>query len=178
VSAHRYFSPNASEPYEITSRYEWGPDTLNSKEIYPAETDRGRSTKTQSEFTLKIDPKNLGIMLRRKLDYAFANQRAEVFVDGKPAGVWYTAGSNTCVFSSPPGELGETRHVVQTSNRRFRDDEFLLPRDLTAGRSSIRIRVRFTPVEIPLFPGQPLPELAWSEIRYTAYSYVTPRFRQ
>jgi hypothetical protein len=66
-------------------------------------------------------------------------------------------------------------HVVQTSNRRFRDDEFLRPLALTKGRSSIRVRVKFTPVETPLYPGYPLPELAWSEMRYTAYSYVTPR---
>ena len=84
--------------------------------------------------------------------------------------MWYLAGSNTCVFSSPRGELGATQHVVQTSNRRFRDDEFLLPLELTQGRSSIRVRVKFTPVEIPLYPGYPLPELAWSEMRYTAYS--------
>jgi hypothetical protein len=139
---HAYTSPDASKPYEITSRYEWGPDTVAGKEIYPAETDRGRVTKTRSEFTLAIKPENVGVMLRRKLDYAYPNQRAEVFVaDGrakapewKPAGVWYLAGSNTCVFSAPAGELGATQHVVQTSNRRFRDDEFLLPRALTEGR--------------------------------------------
>ena len=175
--AHRYASPDASAPYEVTSRYEWGPDTLQGVEIYPAETDRGRTMKTRSEFTLKIDPRNLGVMLRRKLDYSVPNQRAQVSVDGRPAGVWYLAGSNTCVFSSPPGELGETRHVVETSNRRFRDDEFLLPRALTRGRSSIRVRVDFTPVAIPLFPGRALGERAWSEIRYTAYSFVLPRFR-
>ena len=172
---HRYTSPDASAPYEITSRYEWGPDTLKGKEIYPAETDRGRTTKTGSEFTLRIDPKNLGVMLRRKLDYSYPNQRAEVFVDGAPAGVWYLAGSNTCVFSAPRGELGATQHVVQTSNRRFRDDEFLIPWRLTKGRSSIRVKVRFTPVERPLFPGYPIPELAWSEMRYTAYSWVMPK---
>jgi len=174
-SKHRYVSPDASAPYEITSRYEWGPDTLKGVEIYPASTDRGRTTKTSSEFTLKIDPKNLGVMIRRKLDYQFPNQRAEVFVDGKPAGIWYLAGSNTCVFSSPRGELGEALHVVQTSNRRFRDDEFLLPLALTQGRSSIRVRVKFTPVDIPLYPGYPLAPLAWSELRYTAYSFVMPR---
>jgi hypothetical protein len=181
---HRYASPDASPPYEITSRYEWGPDTFQGKEIYPASTDRGRTTKTASEFTLKIDPKNLGVMLRRKLDYQFPNQRAEVYIADaqrpKPvwqaAGIWYLAGSNTCVFSSPRGELGATEHVVQTSNRRFRDDEFLIPRDLTAGRSAVRIRVKFTPVDTPLYPGFPLPELAWSEMRYTAYSFVMPRF--
>jgi len=181
---HRYRSPDASPPYEIASRYEWGPDTFQGKEIYPASTDRGRTTKTASEFTLKIDSKNLGVMLRRKLDYQFPNQRAEVYIADarapqpvwKPAGIWYLAGSNTCVFSSPRGELGASGHVVQTSNRRFRDDEFLIPRDLTAGRSAIRIRVKFTPVATPLYPGYPLPELAWSEMRYTAYSFVMPKF--
>ena len=64
--------------------------------------------------------------------------------------------------------------MVQTSNRRFRDDEFLIPRKLTEGRAEIRIRVRFTPVRIPLFPGEPLPELAWSELRYDAYCFVMP----
>jgi hypothetical protein len=182
---HRYVSPNASAPYEIASRYELGPDTLQGREIYPAETARGRTTKTTSEFTLQIDPHNLGVMLRRKLDYSFPNQRAEVFVAGaesgqpswKSAGVWYLAGSNTSVFSSPGQELGATQHVVQTSNRRFRDDEFLLPLALTQGRKVIRVRVKFTPVTVPLYPGYPLPELGWSEMRYTAYSFVMPKFR-
>jgi len=124
------------------------------------------------------------VLLRRKLDYAFPNQRAEVFVaevkDGKragafkPAGVWYLAGGNTCVYSNPKEELGATQHNVQTSNRRFRDDELLLPRKLTRGRSEIRLRLTFTPVRIPLFPGHPLPELAWTELRYDAYCFVLP----
>ncbi len=188
---HGYRSPEASTPYEITSRYEWGPDTLQGREIYPAETDRGRTTKTSSEFTLQIDPHNSGVMLRRKLDYSFPNQRAEVSVadtdsgqpQWKPAGIWYLAGSNTSVFSNPSGELGATQHVVQTSNRRFRDDEFLLPLALTQGRKSIRIRVKFTPVLRPLFsgytpPGYALQDLAWSEMRYTAYSFVMPKFKR
>jgi len=179
---HRYLSPDASEPYEITSRYEWGVDTLDGKEIYPAHTDRGRKTRGISEFNLKLSPNNLGVLLRRKLDYSFPNQRAQVFVadaakakpDWKPAGIWYLAGGNTCVYSNPKEELGATQHIVQTSNRRFRDDEFLLPRELTSGRSAIRVRIQFTPVAIPLFPGQPLTDLAWSEIRYDAYCYTLP----
>jgi hypothetical protein len=74
----------------------------------------------------------------------------------------------------PKEELGATQHVVQTSNRRFREDEFLVPRALTEGRSAIRIRVQFTPVKRPLFPGRPLADLAWSEIRYSAYCFVMP----
>jgi hypothetical protein len=186
---HGYHSPDAGEPYEISSRYEWGVDHLQKEEIYPAHAERGRITGGTSEFTLQVEPANLGVMLRRKLDYSFPNQRAEVFIadatdpksvpaeaDFRPAGVWYLAGSNTCVFSRPKGELDAAVHTVQTSNRRFRDDEFLVPRELTQGRRAIRVRVRFTPVDRPLFPGHPVPQLAWSEIKYTAYCYVLPKF--
>jgi hypothetical protein len=38
----------------------------------------------------------------------------------------------------------------------------------------VRVRVRFTPVQRPLFPGRPLDALAWSEIRYSAYCFVMP----
>jgi hypothetical protein len=37
-----------------------------------------------------------------------------------------------------------------------------------------RVRVKYTPVKRPLSPDRPLPELAWSEVRYTAYCFVTP----
>jgi len=84
------------------------------------------------------------------------------------------AGSNAPVFSDRPDELGPAEHVVRQSNRRFREDEFLLPRALTKGRSAIRVRVTFIPVERPLFPGYPLGPLAWSELGYAAYSLVLP----
>jgi hypothetical protein len=180
--AHDYSSPDASAPYQIESRYEWGVDHLNGKEIYPASRDRGRTTHSGSEFTLKTDPDNLGVMLRRKLDYSFPNQRAEIYIADeksqawKLAGIWYTAGSNTCVRSSPKDELGATVHELRTSNRRFRDDEFLVPRRLTQGRASIRVRVKFTPVKIPFYPGAAFPDLEWSEIHYSAYSFVSPNF--
>jgi hypothetical protein len=188
--SHGYRSPEASAPYDLTSRYEWGVDMLKGREVFPAETDHGRTTTGTSEFTLKVRPDNFGVLLRRKLDYSYTNQRAEVFVadnsdgravteaDWKPAGVWYLAGSNTCVYSNPKEELGATQHVVQTSNRRFRDDEFLVGREHTRGRTAVRVRVKFTPVMTPLFPGTPFPQApAWSEMRYTCYCYVMPDFR-
>jgi len=123
-------------------------------------------------------------MLRRKLDYQFPNQRAEVFIADacggqtrsafKPAGIWYLAGSSTCVYSNPKDELGPAQHIVQTSNPRFRDDEFLLPLKLTRSRSEIRVRVKFTPVAIPLYPGHEIPELASTELRYDAFCFVMP----
>jgi hypothetical protein len=178
--SHGYYSPQASEPYTITSRYEWGVDTLNGKEIYPAEQDKGRTTKGTSEFKLRLNADNLGVLLRRKLDYSFADQRAEVYIADKSksnwklAGTWYLAGSNTCVYSNPKEELGATQHIVETSNRRFRDDEFLISRELTQGRKTIWVRIKFTPVNRSLFPGYPVGERAWSEIKYTAYSFVRP----
>ncbi|HEV2319517.1 MAG TPA: DUF2961 domain-containing protein, partial [Verrucomicrobiae bacterium] len=185
-AAHSYFSPQASAPYAITSRYEWGVDTIGGREIFPATTDYGRKTAGFSEFTLKIVRRNRGVLLRRKLDYQFPNQRAEVYVaDGasqigsvhwQPAGIWYLAGGNTCVYSNPKGELAPAQHHIETSNRRFRDDEFLLPLDLTQDRASIRVRIQFTPVKTPLYPGASLPELAWSEMRYDVYCFVTPRW--
>ena len=228
--AHGYVSLNASAPYEITSRYEWGPDLYitgasgdvlypkphqlpNQPDIpvpdeanlliaFPARTDTGRKTATYSEFTLRIEPKNFGVMLRRKLDYQYPNQRAKVFIadasspqsrngeyDWQPAGIWYLAGANTWVHSCPRRELGETLHNVRTSNRRFREDEFLVPRALTEGRSAIRVRVESTPVERSLFPGHKVEaessfsaagnwwsELVWSELRYDAYTYVMPEW--
>jgi len=185
--AHSYSSPDASAPYEITSRYEWGVDTLKGKEIYPPHSDYGRKTTGTTEFNISLQPDNWGVLLRRKLDYQFPNQCAEIFVaevkDGKvagrfrPAGVWYLAGGSTCVYSNPKEELGATQHVAQSSNRRFRDDEFLVSRELTRGKSAVRVRLKFRPVPIPLFPGHPMSELAWSELRYDVYCFVTPAVR-
>ena len=178
--AHGYFSPQASEPYSLTSRYEWGVDTLDGQVIYPAETDHGRTTKGTSEFRLRLRADNLGVLLRRKLDYSYANQRAEVYIAGKTksawkaAGIWYLAGSNTCVYSNPKEELGASEPIAETSNRRFRDDEFLISRKLTQGRKTIWVRIKFTPVGRPLYPGYPVGERAWSEIKYHAYCFITP----
>ncbi len=164
---------------------EIGPEGSHAEiEVYPAQTMVGRRTTGASEFTLQLREDNYGVLLRRTLDYRYPNQRAKVYVadaaseeaDWQPAGTWYLAGSNTCYYSYPrqAGELGKTNPVVQTSNRRFRDDEFLLPRALTQGRQAIRVRVEFEPLAIPLLPGRAVDELAWSEIAYQAYCWVLP----
>jgi hypothetical protein len=153
-TSHSYVSPRAQGVDVLSSRYEWGVDSTPAPDggttvVYPASSDTGRHTTGTSEFTLSIRPDNLGVLLRRKLDYGYPDQRAEVYVaDGdtaRPAfvhaGTWYLAGSNTCIFSDPPGELDPFQPVVQTSNRRWRDDEFLVPRSLTEGLASLRVRV-------------------------------------
>jgi hypothetical protein len=162
----------------------------------PALSDDGRRTKKRSEFVLRIDPNAIGVMLRRRLDLQYPNQKAAVYVADataeepawQVAGTWYTAGGNTAVFGDPHVvpekdrkqhvELMPPVHIVQTSNRRWRDDEFLLPPELTAGREAIRIRCEFQPVGEPLFPGHPLQEESWTEFRYWAYCFVVPELQQ
>lgn len=175
-AAHAYTSPSASAAETLTSRFELGV-------VSPAVSDSGRHMTGTSEFTLSVDPTNQGVLLRRRLDYSYPNQRAEVSVapaDAAPgapfvsAGIWYLAGSNTCVYSNPPGELDPALHTSETSDRRWREDELLLPRSLTAGHSKIRVRIHFTPANLPLVPGGSVATQAWSEVRYWAYSYRMP----
>jgi hypothetical protein len=181
--AHGYDSPAASGVDTLTTRYDWGVDHVGATEVYPATTDTGRHTTGMSELSLAIQPDNFGVLLRRKLDYGYPDQRAEVYVapdDGPdagafvPAGTWYTAGSSTCVFSDPPGELDPLAPTAETSNRAWRDDEFLIPRALTGGHARIRVRLVFSPLGAPLTPTTPLAAQAWSEYRYTAYVWVLP----
>ena len=205
---HSYTSPGASKVLSITSRYELGVDTFpgkvwgmdvtkipgyaekSGKEIYPAITMDGRFTSGTSEFTVKLNPENKGALIRRTLDYRFPNQTAEVYVAAvnntsgqsniqwEKAGEWYLAGSNTVVFSAPNGELGLRKIEVKTSNRYFRDDEFLIPAHLTQNRSEIRVRIRFVQNDQQLYPGFPFPvKSAWSELGYSIYSYITPDFK-
>ena len=179
--AHRYVSPQASDVDMLSTRYEWGVDHVGATEIYPATTDTGRHTVGTSEFSVTVQAKNFGVLLRRKLDYGFPDQRAEVFVADDVsgaafayAGIWYLAGSNQCVYSNPGGELDAFAPMLEASNRRWRDDEFLIPRSLTDGRSAIRVRIVLSPNILPLTPSTPPLPQAWSEFRYTAYSWTLP----
>lgn len=159
-------------------------------EVFPAHTETGRYTRGVSEFSVHLDADNHGALLRRTMDYSFPNQKAEVYIADASnqinpknpkwelAGTWYTSGSNTYVYSPPDGELGERKYHVQTSNRRFKDAEFLIPARLTRNRSKIRVRVKFVPEDRELYPGYPYPKKsAWSELRYEVFSYVMPDFQ-
>lgn len=186
--AHGYTSPNATEPVEVTSRFEWGVDHLDDKETYPAHTETERHHSDESQFELELDPDNLGIMLRRTFDYLYPNQRAEVFVRGsdrdewESAGFWYTPGSNTCVFAfgssgtwAFEGELEPPLNSERTVNRRFIESEFMIGPAHTKGKKRIQVRVMHAPREHELWPGRKFPgETAWSEIRYDVYCYRMP----
>jgi len=196
---HNFSSSTVGTYYELSSRYEWGPDTdLNlkfseeefltgSRKYYFAETDSVRASNGISSFTITLSPDNYGAMLRRKFDYAYPNQEALVFIR-KPGeknwikvGSWYTSGSNTCVYSRPIGksftesEFSPTEHNIITSNRRWREEEFLISSLYTRGLNKLEIKLAFIPNSKELFPGQPYPmQSLWSESRYWIYSIVLP----
>ncbi|MBO9617991.1 MAG: DUF2961 domain-containing protein [Niabella sp.] len=198
---HAYTSPEASPVVSVTSRYELGIDQFpasfdtnqipgykeKGREVYPAHTEDGRYTRGASNFVVHLAADNQGVLLRRTLDYSFPNQTALVSVadvsgpEGQEhwveAGVWYLAGANTALYSDPPGELDPRWSRTQTSNRRFRDDEFLIPAKLTKNRSAIKVKIAFVPDTQQLFPDFPFPKpSAWSELRYAVYSYILPKF--
>ncbi len=118
---HRYASPEASQPYEITSRYEWGVDTLKGRGDLPAA--HGPRAEDEDKFGVHAadrpaEPRRdaaaqAGLCVPEPAGGG-VRQRSGKEPDWKPAGIWYLAGSNTCVYSYPPNrdELGATRHVV------------------------------------------------------------------
>ena len=195
---HEYHSPTAEKPYILVSRYEWGPDRGgaelfqgewgpdqgHARMYYPAQEDQVRTMSGVSTFKMRLDPENHGALLRRKFDYLYPNQRARVSIrpaaggDWQEVGIWLTAGSNTCVYSNPQksGELGATEHHIVTSNRRWREEEFLLPSHLTRGLDRIEIKIEHIPDTRELFPEHPYPAKSlWSESRYWLYSYKLPQ---
>jgi hypothetical protein len=199
---HSYNSPDASAVEIISSRYELGIDVfpnrpidaipgfndLRGEIIFPEQEEDGRYTRGKSEFRVNIDLSNKGVLMRRTLDYSFPNQTAEVFiadassgqttdkVKWDSAGIWYLAGSNICLYSNPPGELDMRQVNLQISNRRFRDDEFLISANLTENKSAIWVRIKFVPDNQELYPGISFPKGAWSELKYQVYSYIIPDF--
>ena len=197
-AVHAYRSPDAGPVDTLISRHELGMDHVplsggRRAQVFAPIADDGRRTTTASEFTLRLRPDNLGVLLRRRLDLGFPDQRARVLVADsvngaevwREAGTWYTAGGNTVVFADPSAipreqrtvhvEIAPPVRILETSNRRWRDDEFMIPRSLTRGRHRIRVRMEHLPLEgSPLAPGLPPPERAWTEYRYWAYSFVMP----
>ena len=84
--------------------------------------DDGRAHKGASSFKVKIAPDNEGVILRKRVDQ-YCEQRGRLFVDEQEVGVWYT----------PAGP----------EVYRFKDVEFSIPAEFTAGKSEIVIRTEY-----------------------------------
>ena len=97
-----------------------------------------------SAFTVRINPKNSGVMLRRLMWYADANQEAEVWVDGQNTGTWYDAGKN---------EQKETDKRPML----WRETPYFIPQQYTRGKDTLEVKIKvFSPV--------------WNEYKYEVFS--------
>jgi hypothetical protein len=127
--------------YPLNSGYEY---TVSADD---QETGTVVRTSGRSTFRMALRGDNVGAFLRRTFDSCVADQRADVYLDGVFAGTWYNPGVSRKAL---PGE----------TDRCWRDDDFPLPRSLTAGRSSVEVRVDAAPV--------------WTAARYEMFSFLAP----
>ncbi|MDP8255632.1 MAG: DUF2961 domain-containing protein [Candidatus Alcyoniella australis] len=88
------------------------------QDLAPA-LDNGRLTRGSEQWTVRIHPDNDGLIIRRLSDMGHDRQRAQVLVDGEPAGIWYQARTNRV--------------------KRWIEDEFFVRPELTRGKRELRI---------------------------------------
>ena len=125
---------------------------------YPV-TDHGRAFSGKSTFTIKLDPGNQGVKLRRRLNRNLANvQLAKVYVDEReiPDTPWYF-----CDLPAP----------AQTA---FADTDFEIPATYTRGKSRISITVEHVKASdaTPVTKAPAAPKSgACNEYYYWVYCY-------
>lgn len=81
----------------------------------------GKATTDYSQFTMAIEKSNNGVILRRTFDQYFGSQKADVYVDNMLVGTW-------------------NDQIINT-NKRFREDEFMIPAQYTRGKSNIQVKL-------------------------------------
>jgi hypothetical protein len=126
-------------------------DKFERGDPYPT-TDEGRSFNGSSVFTVKIDPHNKGVKLRRRTNRNLSNvQKANVYVDGVliPDTPWYL-----CDLPAPAATA-------------FVDTDFEIPVKYTRGKDHLTIRVEHV-------AGQKVDSN--NEYYYWIYSYGPRRF--
>jgi hypothetical protein len=112
----------------------------------PPIEDDGVTFNGYSQFTVKVDPANHGVRIRRRTDKANNRQRANVYVDGvlvseRP---WYTV------------DYEKTYRDI-----RWLDSDFEIPARYTTGKSTISLKIEYVSGKNP----------EWDEYYYWIYSY-------
>jgi hypothetical protein len=120
---HRYAIAGRQRYENIFSAY----DGFEKNVGYYNLMDDGRAYDGYSQFVGAIDPNNLGVKLRKRLNrLGNGVQTARVFVDGAEVGIW---------------------HVVSSSyapiNQAWLDSDFDIPAAYTQGKNSITVRVGY-----------------------------------
>ncbi|MBP7933209.1 MAG: DUF2961 domain-containing protein [Phycisphaerae bacterium] len=121
---------NGSSEQSHTYRAEGGESVAGAKATFTGdESDPasltlqvdGRKGATEESFTMKIDPANKGVLLRRLYLQSEGRHRARVSVDDSPVG-----------FMGTPDDCKVDR---------WREEDFILPPPLTAGKDKLAIRI-------------------------------------
>ena len=87
-----------------------------------------------SQFQIPVTT-NAGVVLRRLTDRGVGQQKASVYVDDTFAGIWYDA---DCNFVT--SRLYNTTTYLDVMQR-WNESEFLIPVDLTAGKTNLDISI-------------------------------------
>ena len=93
---------------------------------------------------MAVDSRNEGVILRRRIDQSRGRQKAEVWIDGVFAGVWYDANTNEV--------------------HKWHDSDFFVPPDICKGRDSLNIKLKI----VPCGDGK------FTEYGYRTLSFVSP----
>ena len=123
--AHNYAISQQTSLKTVSSAY----DGYEQKIDYDTLTDAGRGHCGYSEFVMKIDSKNSGVKLRKRLNRSGNGvQTVRVLVDGEDTGMW---------------------HFVQSSyapvSQSWVEYDYEIPARYTSGKSSLRIRLEYVP---------------------------------
>ncbi len=111
---HRYRATPSSPPKRLTSQFEGVFDAVDV-------SDDGRQVTGGSRFSLRALDRAARLRLRRTFDQTNL-QEAEVWVNGRLAGVWYSPAVNP--------------------HKRWAESDFLIPVDRVAGRTELDVEIR------------------------------------
>jgi hypothetical protein len=143
-------------------------------------TDDGRWTDEGSAFTVRINPDNDGVRLRKRINQTAYHQEVDVFVDGVSAGIWFEQGGNYVLNydHAPYKELlrnyyDQKKEEVPswqngTMPAKFRDTEFEIPAALTTGKEKLNIKM----VTRDSLAVNPSDAKLTNEYYYWIYSYA------
>jgi len=143
-------------------------------------TDEGRWTDKGSVFTVKVNPDNDGVRLRKRINQMAYHQEVDVYVDGALAGTWFEQGANYVLnYDHKPYKQLVQNYYAQRKEEvpswqngklpaKFRDTEFEIPAALTRGKQKLGIRM----VTKGSLAVNPADEKLTNEYYYWIYSYA------
>jgi hypothetical protein len=115
---HRYAAKGGLLMGETKARFDGDQSQYSTTMMRGA----GRRGQSAERFVIHIDPKNQGVLLRRLYLQLSGRQRAQLLIDGHPAGLMGTPDDNRV--------------------DRWRQEDIILPAALTAGRAQLTVELR------------------------------------